>query len=86
MRLPARLAGGGGLAGGRGELSRPRPAVHLERRPKLTHRDFLGSILGLGLDREKVGDLLVGDGRLATCWRWRRSPTFWCSTWSRRGV
>ena len=30
---------------------------------KLTHRDFLGSILGLGLDREKVGDLLVGDGR-----------------------
>ena len=29
---------------------------------KLTHRDFLGSILGQGLDREKVGDLLVGDG------------------------
>ena len=28
----------------------------------LTHRDFLGAILGLGLDREKVGDLLVGDG------------------------
>lgn len=29
----------------------------------LTHRDFLGSILGLGLDREKVGDLLVGTGQ-----------------------
>lgn len=28
----------------------------------LTHRDFLGSILGLGLDREKVGDLLVSPG------------------------
>ena len=28
----------------------------------LSHRDFLGSILGLGLDREKVGDLLVGEG------------------------
>lgn len=28
----------------------------------LSHRDFLGSILGLGLDREKVGDLLVRDG------------------------
>lgn len=28
----------------------------------LTHRDFLGAILGLGLDREKVGDLLVGQG------------------------
>lgn len=29
----------------------------------LTHRDFLGSILGLGLDRETVGDLLVEEGR-----------------------
>ena len=29
---------------------------------KLTHRDFLGSILGLGLGREEVGDLLVWAG------------------------
>ena len=29
----------------------------------LTHRDFLGSILGLGITREKLGDLLVGEGR-----------------------
>lgn len=29
---------------------------------QLTHRDFLGSILGQGLDREKVGDILVGQG------------------------
>ncbi len=29
---------------------------------KLTHRDFLGAVLGLGLDREKVGDILVGNG------------------------
>lgn len=28
---------------------------------KLTHRDFLGSILGQGIDREKVGDILVGE-------------------------
>lgn len=28
----------------------------------LTHRDYLGSILGLGINREKVGDLLVGEG------------------------
>lgn len=28
---------------------------------KLTHRDWLGSILGLGLTREKLGDLLVSD-------------------------
>ncbi len=26
---------------------------------KVTHRDFLGSLLGLGLRREKVGDILV---------------------------
>lgn len=26
---------------------------------KLTHRDWLGSIMGLGLTREKIGDLLV---------------------------
>ncbi len=29
---------------------------------KLSHRDFLGAILGQGVDREKVGDLLVGQG------------------------
>ncbi len=29
---------------------------------ELTHRDFLGAILGQGLDREKVGDILVGSG------------------------
>ena len=27
----------------------------------LTHRDFLGAILGLGITREKLGDLLVGE-------------------------
>ena len=27
----------------------------------LTHRDFLGSILGLGLEREKTGDIIVRD-------------------------
>ena len=29
---------------------------------KLTHRDFLGSLMGLGLKREAIGDILVGDG------------------------
>ena len=28
----------------------------------LTHRDFLGSLMGLGLAREKLGDILVGEG------------------------
>jgi Uncharacterized conserved protein, contains S4-like domain len=27
----------------------------------LSHRDYLGSLMGLGLKREKIGDLLVGD-------------------------
>lgn len=30
---------------------------------KLTHRDWLGSILGLGLTREKLGDLLVSENQ-----------------------
>lgn len=30
---------------------------------KLTHRDFLGAILGAGLDREKVGDILVRESQ-----------------------
>lgn len=30
---------------------------------KLSHRDFLGSILGLGIKREKIGDILCLDGR-----------------------
>lgn len=30
---------------------------------KLTHRDWLGSIMGLGLTREKIGDLLVEENR-----------------------
>lgn len=28
---------------------------------KLTHRDFLGSLMGLGLTREKIGDILVSE-------------------------
>lgn len=27
----------------------------------LSHRDYLGSLLGLGIKREKIGDILVGD-------------------------
>ncbi|MDR1538817.1 MAG: hypothetical protein LBU32_12630 [Clostridiales bacterium] len=30
--------------------------------PSLGHRDFLGSILGLGLDRGKIGDILIKGG------------------------
>lgn len=27
----------------------------------LTHRDFLGALMGMGISREKIGDLLVGE-------------------------
>ncbi len=30
---------------------------------KLTHRDFLGALMALGLTREAIGDILVEDGR-----------------------
>lgn len=29
---------------------------------RLTHRDFLGSLMGAGIVREKIGDILVGSG------------------------
>lgn len=29
-------------------------------RERLTHRDFLGAVLGQGIEREKLGDILVG--------------------------
>lgn len=34
----------------------PKAAKYAE---KLTHRDYLGSILGLGIERSKIGDILV---------------------------
>lgn len=43
------------------------PIVPLELRFKpefdLRHRDFLGSLMGLGIRRDTVGDILVTDGR-----------------------
>ncbi|MDP4133833.1 MAG: YlmH/Sll1252 family protein [Bacillota bacterium] len=33
------------------------------RSDTLTHRDYLGSILGLGITRENVGDICIEDGR-----------------------
>ena len=31
-------------------------------REELSHRDFLGSLMGLGIAREKIGDILVSEG------------------------
>lgn len=36
---------------------------NLKYSKNLTHRDFLGSIMGLGIDRSKIGDILVEDGK-----------------------
>ena len=33
---------------------------------ELTHRDFLGSLIGLGIDRSKIGDIIL-DGNKAIC-------------------
>ena len=33
------------------------------RQYSLTHRDFLGALMNLGLRREAIGDILVGEGR-----------------------
>lgn len=35
--------------------------VPLPRDSKLTHRDFLGSLMGLGITRDLLGDILVGE-------------------------
>lgn len=36
--------------------------ITLHYRTKLSHRDFLGALMNLGITRESVGDILVGDG------------------------
>lgn len=36
---------------------------HYRSFDKLTHRDFLGVLMSLGIERETVGDILVEDGR-----------------------
>lgn len=42
----------------------PIKAIHIEWRFKsLTHRDFLGALLALGIVRDKIGDIVVGDGK-----------------------
>lgn len=35
--------------------------VRVPKGAKLTHRDYLGSLMGLGITREKIGDILIGE-------------------------
>jgi len=53
-----------------GEKEDPQVVACLEIRPlqdkfadDLTHRDFLGALMHLGIEREQVGDILTGDSR-----------------------
>ena len=43
----------------------PVAALEVSFRPEaqLSHRDFLGALMGLGITREKLGDILVDEGR-----------------------
>lgn len=36
--------------------------IHAKYAEELTHRDYLGAILNLGIDRSRVGDLAIQDG------------------------
>lgn len=45
---------------------------------KLSHRDFLGAILGLGIDRSKVGDILLFD-TYAICYADDEMASYICS-------
>lgn len=53
---------------------------------KLTHRDFLGSLLSLGIERAVIGDIAVSeDGHSATVFCDERISPFICSSLERVG-
>ena len=49
------------LTGGDGPIAAVRAAFYA--RDTLTHRDFLGALMGCGIKRETVGDIYVAEGR-----------------------
>ncbi len=72
--LPSYLADFDGDAESRGreycceELADAVRAIRIEGSGyrQLSHRDFLGSLLALGIERDTLGDLVVEEGRIAT--------------------
>lgn len=56
------------------------------RAEALTHRDFLGAILGLGLRREKIGDILVLEQRKAQIIVHPEIMPFLLSHWREVGI
>lgn len=43
---------------------------------KLSHRDFLGSFMALGVERDVTGDILVGEGKCVAFFRQEMAPYF----------
>ncbi len=52
-------------------------AFHYRPERALSHRDFLGTLLSVGLRREKIGDILCGEG-LAVVYIWEDLVDFVC--------
>ncbi len=48
-------------------------------RDSLSHRDFLGSFMALGVERDAIGDILVGEGRCVAFVR-RELECYFCQT------
>lgn len=51
----------------------------------LTHRDYMGAVLGTGLERDAVGDILSADGQSALLFCDRRVAEFLCANMSKVG-
>ncbi len=51
----------------------------------LTHRDYMGAVLGTGLERDAVGDILSADGQSALLFCERRVAEYLCETLRRVG-
>lgn len=41
--------------------------ISFRKQDRITHRDVLGSLMALGIERETIGDILVGEGRAYVC-------------------
>lgn len=49
---------------------------HFREADSLSHRDFLGSFMGLGVERDVIGDILVGKGTCTAFIRWEMESYF----------
>lgn len=70
------------------EIDYPIAAVKAETNQKfgraMSHRDFMGSLLSLGIDRCKIGDIVVLDGA-AICFVRKELEEYIVSNWKKAG-